>query len=178
MGCQNQPQSTAAVYNANLNYLQKLHIPELIQNSKNLCSKSSSVTSFVTTDLRHTPQNLWGFMSFSVAVNFHPRCLRQYRHPAIVHAYLQHIKFLDCHWQNILQVIPIVKPTRCTSVSNLFILGRHSTCFGRSFRPSSGVQDCTHSNRYLSNRYCCLLASKQSAVSDHIRPPETCSVSF
>jgi len=33
------------------------------------------------------------------------------------------------------------------------------TCFGRSFRPSSGVQDCRYSNRHLSNRYCCLLAS-------------------
>jgi len=33
------------------------------------------------------------------------------------------------------------------------------TYFGQSFRPSSGVQDCTYSNRHLSNRYCCLLAS-------------------
>jgi len=41
-----------------------------------------------------------------------------------------------------------------------FILEWHSTCFGRSFRPSSAVQDCTYSNRHLSNRYCCLLASK------------------
>ena len=31
--------------------------------------------------------------------------------------------------------------------------------------PSSGVQDCTYSNSHLSNRYCCLLASKQTAVS-------------
>lgn len=104
-GCHNQPRSTAAVYNANLNYLQNVNIPQFIQNSKQFCSKSSSATSFVTTDLRHTPQNLWGFMGFSVAVNFHPRCLWQYRHPAIVHAYLQNIKLLQCHWQNILQVI-------------------------------------------------------------------------
>jgi len=48
----------------------------------------------------------------------------------------------------------IVKPTRCTSVSNLFYVEWHCTCFGRSFRPSSGVQDCTYSNRYMSNRYC------------------------
>ena len=34
----------------------------------------------------------------------------------------------------------------------------YSTCFGRSFRPSSGVQDCTYSNRHMSNRYCWLLA--------------------
>ena len=34
-----------------------------------------------------------------------------------------------------------------------------STCFGRSFRPSSGVQDCTHSTRYMSYMLVdCLLA--------------------
>jgi len=74
-----------------------------------------------------------------------------------------------------------------------------TTCFGRSFRPSSGVQDCTYSNRNMSNRYCYLLASvpasKQVAVSvGHTdlpvavctvlnswwwteRPSETCRVS-
>jgi hypothetical protein len=31
----------------------------------------------------------------------------------------------------------------------LFILVKHTTCFGRSFLPSSGVQDCTYSNRLL-----------------------------
>ena len=36
-----------------------------------------------------------------------------------------------------------------------FILEWQSTCFGRPFCPSFGVQDCTHSNRHLSNRYCC-----------------------
>ena len=33
--------------------------------------------------------------------------------------------------------------------------------FRRSFRLSSGVQDCTHSIRYMSYRFCWLLASKQ-----------------
>jgi len=47
-----------------------------------------------------------------------------------------------------------------------FILEWHYTCFDRSFRPSSGIQDCTNSNRHLPNRYCCLLASKQTAVFD------------
>jgi len=37
-----------------------------------------------------------------------------------------------------------------------FILELLSTCFGRSFRRSQGVQDCTYSNGHLSNRYCCL----------------------
>ena len=37
-------------------------------------------------------------------------------------------------------IISIVKPTRCTNVSNYIILEWHSTCFGRSFRPSSEVK--------------------------------------
>ena len=58
--------------------------------------------------------------------------------------------------------ISTVKPTRRTNISNLFYFGM--TCFGRSFRPSSAVQDCTYSNRHLSDRYCCLFASKQTAI--------------
>jgi hypothetical protein len=43
----------------------------------------------------------------------------------------------------------------------------NSTCFGRSIHPSSGVQDCTYSNRYLSNRYCyCLLARRPQYLFD------------
>ena len=70
-----------------------------------------------------------------------------------------------------------------------FVLELHSTCFGRSFRPSPGVQDCTYSNRHLSNKYCCLLARRQTAVFVAVctilnswwwteRPSETCRVSF
>jgi hypothetical protein len=33
-----------------------------------------------------------------------------------------------------------------------------TTCFRQSFRPSPGVQDCTYSNKHMSDRYCCLLA--------------------
>ena len=70
-----------------------------------------------------------------------------------------------------------------------FILEWHSTCFGRPFRTSSGFQDCKYSNRY-----CCLLASEQTAISVWQmpvavrtvlnywwwteRPSETCRVSF
>ena len=50
------------------------------------------------------------------------------------------------------------KPTRCTNFSNLF-LKQNSTCFGQVLCPSSGVQPCTHSNRYMSYRFCLLLAS-------------------
>jgi len=53
-------------------------------------------------------------------------------------------------------ITPIVKPTSCTNVSNLFILERHCTYFRRSFCPSSAVQDCTCSNRYLSDSNICL----------------------
>ena len=40
---------------------------------------------------------------------------------------------------------------------NLFISVRHSTCFRRFCRPSSGAQNCTYSVRYLSDQYCYLL---------------------
>jgi len=50
-----------------------------------------------------------------------------------VHVTVHHAKFL------------IVKPTRCTAFSNLF-LGWNSTCFGQFLCPSSGVFHCTHSN--------------------------------
>jgi hypothetical protein len=39
----------------------------------------------------------------------------------------------------------IIKPTRCTNFSNLF-LEWNSTCFGQFLCPSSGVFYCTHSN--------------------------------
>jgi len=39
----------------------------------------------------------------------------------------------------------------------LFILVKRSSCFGRSFRPSSGAQNCTYSNRHMSNTCCYLL---------------------
>jgi hypothetical protein len=42
----------------------------------------------------------------------------------------------------------------------LFILAKHSTYFGRSFRPSSGVQDCTYSNRHMSNNCCYFLLAQ------------------
>jgi hypothetical protein len=46
--------------------------------------------------------------------------------------------------------ILIVQTKKCTFLK-LFILVKRSTCFGRSFHPSSGAQNCTYSNRYMSN---------------------------
>jgi hypothetical protein len=52
--------------------------------------------------------------------------------------------------------IPIVKPTWCTIFE---FIEYHNICFGRSFRPPSGVLDCTYSVRYMSYRFVdCLLA--------------------
>ena len=97
-------------------------------------------------------------------------------------------------------VISVVKPTRCTDVSNYFILEWHSTYFGRSFRPSSGFQDCTvHTatviwqtdtavcllagTRSICLTYACccmlsleLLMIKQSAVSVWHMPVAVCKV--
>jgi len=41
--------------------------------------------------------------------------------------------------------ITIVQPTRCTYYLKLFILVKRSKCFGRSFLPSSGAQNCVYS---------------------------------
>ena len=46
---------------------------------------------------------------------------------------------------NIMAKFVIIKPTRCTNYSNLF-LEWNSTCFGQFLCPSSGVFHCTHSN--------------------------------
>ena len=62
----------------------------------------------------------------------------------------------------------------------ILFLEWHSACFGRSFCPSLGIQDCTYSNWHLSNRYCCLLVngyvSKQTAVSVWQMPVAVCTV--
>ena len=54
-----------------------------------------------------------------------------------------------------------------------FILEWHSTCFGRSFRPSSGVQDCTYSNQ-TDTAICTVFNSWRWTE----RPSETCRVSL
>ena len=41
---------------------------------------------------------------------------------------------------------PIIQPTRCTRYIKLFIIVKRSTCFGRSFPPSWGAQNCVYSN--------------------------------
>jgi len=63
-------------------------------------------------------------------------------------------------WDRASWYISIVKPTRCTIFE---FIEYHSTCFLRSFRPSSGVQDCTYSVKYMSYRFIdCLLAGTRS----------------
>jgi hypothetical protein len=42
-------------------------------------------------------------------------------------------------------ILLIIKPTRCTNFSNLF-LEWNNTCFGQFLCPSSGVFHCTHRN--------------------------------
>jgi len=58
---------------------------------------------------------------------------------------------------------PCIVIYSCSNTKNihlfleLFILVKQSTCFGRSFRPSSGAQDCSYSNRHMLNSCCYLL---------------------
>jgi hypothetical protein len=78
--------------------------------------------------------------------------------------------FLDLTfiWPCIL-IISIVKPTRCTIFK---FIEYHSTCFGRSFLPSSGVKDCTHSIRYISYRLveCLLAGTRWNCLHFHLVP--------
>ena len=55
--------------------------------------------------------------------------------------------------------ISTVKPIRCTNVSNLFYFGMTLYMFRVVFPSIIRNSDCTYSNRHVSNRYCCLLAS-------------------
>ena len=65
-----------------------------------------------------------------------------------------------------------VKPTRNTIFE---FIKYHSTCFGRSFRPSSGVQDCTYSISYMSYRFVdCLLAATSSISCTLTSSQRTC----
>jgi hypothetical protein len=58
----------------------------------------------------------------------------------------------------------IIKPTRCTSFSNLF-LKWNSTCFGQFLLPSLEVFHCTHSNGICHTG---LLTASSQAVSRHV----------
>jgi len=58
----------------------------------------------------------------------------------------QHIlcwKYFDVHVTVHSDKFPVIKPSRCTDFSNLF-LEWNSTCFGKFLCPLSGVCHCTH----------------------------------
>jgi hypothetical protein len=65
--------------------------------------------------------------------------------------YRQEIRHNWRSWDRASWCISTVKPTRCTIFE---FIEYHSTCYGRSFRPSSGVQDCTQSIMYMSYWNC------------------------
>jgi len=82
----------------------------------------------------------------------------------------QTLLFISCSWDRASWYISIVKSTRCTIFE---FIEYHSTCFGGSFRPSSGVQACTYSIRYVLYRLVdcssilCPLASSQLTCMTH-----------
>ena len=58
------------------------------------------------------------------------------------------------------------KPTICTCYLKLFILVKRSTCFGLSFRPSSGAQNCVYSSGICQTTAatCCQAAGSSSCL--------------
>jgi hypothetical protein len=81
----------------------------------------------------------------------------------------------DIHWVVYRNIISIVKRTLCTSVSNLFY-------FGITLHDSDDLSPSIISSSrlyiQLSNRYFCLLASKQTAVSVWHMPVAVCTVLY
>jgi len=61
------------------------------------------------------------------------------------HACAKHVNDFDVHVTVHHDQFLIIKPTRCTNFSNLF-LECNSMCFRQFLCPSSGVFHCTHSN--------------------------------
>ena len=90
-------------------------------------------------------------------------------------------------WKKVYSYFSIVQPTRRTSYLKLFVLLKRSTCFGRSFRPSSGAQNCVYSNGI-----CQTAAAGSSSCLTYIvavyavlsswwwteKPPETCTAFY
>ena len=62
-----------------------------------------------------------------------------------------------------------IKPTRCTSFSNLF-LEWNSTCFGQFLCPLSGVCHCTHSNGICHRRLLTACEQDQDGTQFHSDP--------
>ena len=87
----------------------------------------------------------------------------------------QRIRTLLRTWRSVDRAswyILMMKPTRCTNFSNLF-LEWDSTCFGQLLCPSSGVFHCTHSNGIYHTGY----SHSLRAGSGRFRPDPACKLS-
>jgi len=104
------------------------------------------------------------FLKHALQFKFLPRQIRLGICASSFDVTVRTVNKFDAHGAVHRNIISIVKPTRCTNVSNLFILEWHYTGFGWSFRPSSGVKDCTYSNQ--TDTAVCLLASSQQCLFD------------
>jgi len=74
-------------------------------------------------------------------LSFHSKNMDKMTSWVCVYLQLSNFIFLSKNYYRFL----ILKPTRCTNFSNLF-LERKFTCFGQCLCPSSGVSHCTHNN--------------------------------
>jgi hypothetical protein len=87
---------------------------------------AAGVTKYIIYIIRNECIVLNYYMNFNI---FHFPCFNQTHNSSIFTRYSS-----------------IVQSTRCTCYLKIFILVKRSTCFGRSFRPSSGAQNCVYSN--------------------------------
>ena len=106
----------------------------------------------------HKDFHTWLWLKFSPGLRF-PCAFATLLQWPLVSSYfcvrMEQLGSLEGFWRNLIlenfsklcgENIPIVQPTSGTCYLKLFILVKRSTCFRRSFRPSSGAQNCVYSN--------------------------------
>jgi len=114
-------------------------------------SKKSKGTTTAETVSNYSPNDM---------APYHRQC--QYSAPVLVFSDSDHLFYIPQFQFLTFQIHASLIYSQSTTnevlrFSNLFISVRRSTRFRRFFRPSSGVQNCTYSDRHLSECYCYLL---------------------
>ena len=105
---------------------------------------SDSLSSSITVELRDFLWLLFLIVIYSVKIVRFQICVHVYIHSFLLIKYVSY---------------PYSTTNKVHMFRKLFILVKRSACFGRSFGPSSGAQNCTYGNRHMSNSCCYLQLS-------------------
>ena len=133
--------------------------PSKRNNIYDICKRKfySFPVNVVTSDLEPEPKPTNAELSHVKMHGTYSRPSTEYNASGALHVLFKWLN--NCKWKLTRKTIYSQSTTNKTRLFSIysFISVRHSTCFRRFFRPSSGAQNCTYSVRYLSDRYCYLL---------------------